>query len=169
MLGPQLQIDRNADRTRVTWYRLSVIEIMLAFVLLIGVVWGIGSAAGAEEILGLRILQMTTFATLIYWTITAVLTVHLLFNRKSQLHIDASGLTLRKRPFPPIVRHFPRNEIREITSKRAEKYHESASAAPEGDTYNIFLWTKAGKRTRIGNFGEADAEKMMKLLPVVTD
>lgn len=101
LFGNRLRLDRQTERTTIRWSRLNSFDLIVAFMFPLSCIWGIASARGMEEVWGMDVRPMNTPATLIFWSATALMLLHVLFNRQVSLAIGPDHLTYRKRAFPP--------------------------------------------------------------------
>lgn len=161
----RLQIKKKPSSTRIQWWRVSFFDVILLVWIPLMIIWGVASANGAEEVIGISVLQMNPMATLIYWGVLALLLSHMAFNRRVILLVDKKKLVYRKRFFPP--KRIKLN-VKQISSITIDEWEDPIAETPAAGQsiidFRVVIKVRDHKTVTVKGFGESDAETIKKII-----
>ncbi len=163
IIGNRLTIKDEGERTIITWKRMSALELLMFFLLVMMGVWGMGNYFGMKEIMGLQIIPFNTKGLVIYWGIWLVMAVHLFFNRKTTLSITPHEFIFKKRSLLPIARKYNTKNISKIELKEAPDFHES-DIGYSVEIYKFYIFFNDGRKLKIDSFNTEDSNGIKEAL-----
>jgi hypothetical protein len=153
----RLQIKKGELKTAISWSRLSMLDLLLLVMVPMSITYGIASASGAEEIFDSRVIPMNLLATVIFWSIVLLLTLHLIFNRANRLEISAEGVHYKNGRFPAITHSFTMRTISNVEVKEKEDNFAESPTGQDLTTHPLYINCTSGKRIRIKGLSQDDA------------
>ena len=132
LMKERLSIDGRGEQVTIRWRHAGLVDIFAWVALPMAAAWGIGSALGRETVLGMRVLPMSWTVTGVFWTVIAVVGLHLAFNRGVQISIDGARISYAYMVVPPVRRSWRRDQLQGISVETRED--ALAESGPDGRT-----------------------------------
>lgn len=160
LFGKRLREKLIGDTVRFSWYRLRTYDFVALFIVVCLAAYLIAEYLGWEELRGLKIVSTNLTAKVVMYGSISVLTIYLLFNRKSVLLIDAQKrMCFRKRRLTGKKWRFSKKKITNVHTKLEKNHHESDTAYYP-DIYHFSITLQGGKKLYLGSFNEKDCETL---------
>ncbi len=163
MLGPRLRIHEGSQISTARWRRVSIADIFAVFALPLALGWGGASALGVEEIFDIRVIPMSTTATVIYWAVVALLAAHFVANRSVLLVVGPSEITCRVGRVPGRVRVVERQGSVTVSIETREDAIAETSAGQSIDHTTLSIRGAYGGVIVIDDLSEDDARRVEAL------
>lgn len=160
LFGKYLKEQQTEQGQIFYWYPLSAMEIILAFMVFMLIVYLVGFFMSWSEIWGLQILPLSTAVVIGMFAFIAIVLVHLLINRKAMLLIEGDQITFQKRPLTGKCKTFTRSEINGIGNKLESQFYESDTGYYP-DIYRIYIYLTGDRKVKLGGFNEEDAQRII--------
>lgn len=161
----RLQITGTADETIIKWWSIGFWDIIIVFVLPFMLMIGISELLGYKELFGrIEIIQLNLTARVIFWSLVAVMVLHLFKNRIAVLKISNARLLYKKGVIPGVKINVP---LSDISSASVESYEDpiaESSIGIDNTEYRLVITFTKGKKKKIKGLSEKDANQLVDII-----
>jgi len=160
----RLKIKETGSTIIYSWRSINIFEIFLVTMIPVALIWGVASYFGYKEVISIKVLKMTPQATIIYWSIVAITTFHIVFNRSVTLSITKKTLKYKKRFILGISRIAKRSDISKIDIKKQRDIAESDGDGADLSSFNLRIYLHSKRRIVIRGLSEPDCKTIWNSL-----
>ena len=159
LFGKYLKERQTENGLMFYWYQLNIVELISLFVLTMLSVYLIGFYMHWQEVWGLRILPLNTFAICILLTLIFLLFTQLSLNRKAVLLIENDMIIFKRRPLTGKRWKIHRNEVTGFGTKLESQFYENDTGYYP-DIYRVYFYLTKNRKIKIGGFNKEDCERI---------
>ncbi len=164
VLGDRLRVEEGRQTCTIRWRRFTAVDVVASFALPVASAWGIASAAGLDAISDMKVIPMSPLATVVYWAVVALFTVHFVFNRRASLVVRPSEILYQLGRVPGRVRAVDRQgSVLVSIETREDPIAESDAAGRTPDRTTLSIRGRRG-RIDIDDLSEDDARRVSALI-----
>ena len=159
----RLKEKTSGNRLTIKWYRITFFDFIAIFIIGCLGMYLLGEFLGWEKLRGLKIVTPNLMARSIMYGILIMLTIYLLFNRRSVLSIELGQVSFRKRQITGKNWKFSKKKIANIECK-IQKVHYENETGNYPDLYNVSVYLRDGKKNYLVSFNDEDSARLKECL-----